>query len=93
MEGALDDEKTFAETASFVRTCGDNKAANNQITALLSPHVPYTCSLPSIEKIMEKAHKLIYSIHTHLAEIRDEIRMMEEQYGGTPIALMEKISL
>lgn len=91
IEGAVDGEKILKETASFVRTW--NKSANNRITALLSPHAPYTCSPTLIEKIVEEAHKLDCPIHTHLAETRDEIRMMKERYDETPIVLMEKIGL
>lgn len=91
IEGAADGEKILAETAAFVENF--NKKGHKRITALLSPHAPYTCSPKLIEKMIEKAHQLDCSIHTHLAETKDEIKIITEKYGETPIALMEKIGL
>ena len=91
IEGNSDGQEILEETVLFVEKW--DKAANNRIHALLSPHSPYTCSPAIIEKIVEQAHRLDCSIHTHLAETRDEIRIIGERYGETPIALMEKIGL
>lgn len=91
IEGDSDGEAILADTVAFAEKW--NKGANTRITTLLSPHAPYTCSPRLIEKIVEEAHRLDCSIHTHLAETRDEIKIINDRYGETPIELMEKIGL
>ncbi|ASN06354.1 amidohydrolase [Virgibacillus necropolis] len=91
IEGDSGGEELLTETVEFVRNW--DKSANQRIHALLSPHAPYTCSPSLIEKMVEQAHILDCSIHTHLAETREEINIISERHGDTPIALMEKIGL
>ncbi len=91
IEGDSNGEELLATTTDFVERW--NKGANERITTLLSPHAPYTCSPELIEKLVEEAHRLDCSIHTHLAETRDEIAIISERYGETPIQLMDKIGL
>ena len=84
-------EEILKRSVSFVKHW--DKQANNRIHALLSPHAPYTCSPELIVKLIEEAHKLDCSIHTHLAETEQEINQIKELYGKTPIKLMEEIGL
>ncbi|GAA0433920.1 amidohydrolase [Lentibacillus halophilus] len=91
IEGNDGGDEQLDASVSFVKNW--DQAANRRIHALLSPHAPYTCSPALIEKIVDRAHELDCSIHTHLAETRDEIRMVRDSHGTTPIALMENIGL
>lgn len=91
IERENDGEALLAETSSFVESW--HHQANDRIHALLSPHAPYTCSPLFIEKIIDRAHELDCAIHTHLAETEDEIDIITEKYGETPMQLMENIGL
>lgn len=91
IEGDNNGDELLATTTDFAERW--NKGANERITTLLSPHAPYTCSPELIEKLVKEAHRLDCSIHTHLAETRDEIAIISERHGETPIQLMEKIGL
>ncbi|MFZ5591470.1 MAG: amidohydrolase [Bacillota bacterium] len=66
---------------------------DGRITVTLGPHAPYTCPPAYLEKVVRLAHDLNVGIHIHLAETRDEINMINQQYGQTPIALMEQVGL
>jgi 5-methylthioadenosine/S-adenosylhomocysteine deaminase len=68
-------------------------AAEGRITFMLAPHAPYTCAPAYLETVIETAADLGVGIHTHLAESRSEIETIREQYGCTPVELMEKVGL
>lgn len=91
IEGESAGDGLLADTVAFAEKW--QNGAKGRITTLLSPHAPYTCSPQLIEKIVTEAHRLDCSIHTHLAETRDEIKIIKERYNETPIKLMDKIGL
>ncbi len=67
--------------------------ANGRIKTMLGPHAPYTCPPDYLQKVMELAEKLQVGIHIHLAETKDEIRQIKEQYNKTPIELVAEQGL
>ena len=67
--------------------------AEGRITFMLAPHAPYTCAPAYLQTVIEEAQALGVGIHTHLAESRSEIETIREQYGCTPVELMEKVGL
>lgn len=64
-----------------------------RMTFMLAPHAPYTCAPAYLQTVIETAAELGVGIHTHLCESRTEIETIREQYGCTPIELMEKVGL
>ncbi|MUV36968.1 S-methyl-5'-thioadenosine deaminase [Lentibacillus sp. JNUCC-1] len=84
-------EDVLAECVDFVKRW--HGKAEGRIQAILSPHAPYTCSPQLIEKLVEAAHDLDCSIHTHLNETRGKIDTIIERYGKRPIVLMDEIGL
>lgn len=61
---------------------------NGRITTMLGPHAPYTCPPDYLQKVMSLAEKLKVGIHIHLAETKDEINQIKEQYHKTPVELV-----
>lgn len=67
--------------------------AEGRITAMMSPHAPYTCPPDYIEKIVQAAHDLQLPLHTHMSETLREVEENEKQYGLRPVAHLAKLGL
>ncbi|MGM8212437.1 amidohydrolase [Virgibacillus sp. W0430] len=91
IEGKQNTDDQLASSVSLVLNW--HNAANGRIQTMLCPHAPYTCSPETIKKIIVQAERLDVGIHTHLAETRDELRIISERYNRTPIKLMEEVGL
>ncbi|GAB2542065.1 amidohydrolase [Gracilibacillus alcaliphilus] len=91
METAGNGEERLQATIAFVEKW--KQVGHSRITPLLSPHAPYTCSPNMIEKIVQEAERLDCAIHTHLAETRQEMTIIANEYQESPITLMEKTGL
>lgn len=64
-----------------------------RIKTMLTPHAPYTCPPPYIEKIQAKAAINNIPLHIHLAETEDEIKTIAQQYNCTPFEWAEQYKL
>lgn len=67
--------------------------ADGRITAMMSPHAPYTCPPDYIEKIVQAAHDLGLPLHTHMSETEREVLENEKQYGLRPVDHLAKLGL
>lgn len=79
------------EATAFARNW--HGQANGRITAMMSPHAPYTCPPDYIERIVQAAHDLNLPLHTHMSESRREVAENEEQYRLRPVAHLEKLGV
>jgi len=70
-----------------------NGAAHNRIKIMLGPHAPYTCPPEYLKKVMALAEELGTGIHIHLSETIGEVRDITQQYGKSPVALLEELGL
>lgn len=84
-------EKTIAYSRDFVQRW--RHQANGRITVRFGPHAPYTCPPDYLKRVIELATEMGVGIHIHLAETGDEINIIKEKYGTTPIQLMDSIGL
>lgn len=64
-----------------------------RITIMLGPHAPYTCPPAYLHKVGELAGELQVPIHIHLAETRGEVEESRQNYGKTPVELVNEIGL
>jgi 5-methylthioadenosine/S-adenosylhomocysteine deaminase len=67
--------------------------AGGRVRAMLGPHAPYTCPPDYLEKVMELAVRHNVSIHIHVAETRDEIDQIHENFGKTPVRHLDDLGL
>lgn len=79
------------EASAFARSW--HKQAEGRITAMMSPHAPYTCSPAYIEQIVRIAHDLDLPIHTHMSETLREVEENEREFGLRPVAHLAKIGV
>ncbi len=57
------------------------------------PHAPYTVDENTYRKQVEYAKKYNLSIETHLAETTDEINIIKERYGKTPVEYLNDLGV
>lgn len=84
-------EQAIEQSRELVRDW--HGAAGGRIQFMLGPHAPYTCPPDYLKRVIALSEELGVGIHIHLAETIGEVNNIEEQYGKTPIALMEDIGL
>ncbi|MCL6637828.1 MAG: amidohydrolase [Alicyclobacillus sp.] len=90
----LDDgsrRQAMAHARSFVTRW--HGAANGRITTTLGPHAPYTCPPDFLREVAALSAELDVPVQIHLAETRREVAECLEQYGCTPIQLVERCGL
>lgn len=87
--GVPDPGKNIEAAALFMDSCQDRRL----ITPAIFCHSPYTCS----PKTLEQAKKLAFSqgckLFIHLAETKDEIQQIREQYGRSPVQHLDHLGL
>lgn len=67
-----------------------HKAAGGRIRVAVGPHAPYTCPPDLLRRAVALARELELPLHIHVAETRDELRIIEERYGSTPVQYLER---
>jgi 5-methylthioadenosine/S-adenosylhomocysteine deaminase len=67
--------------------------AGGRITVRLGPHAPYTCPPAYLEKVLQLAEEYQVGIHIHVAETTDEVGMIRERYGKTPVAYLNDLGV
>ena len=60
-----------------------------RIRAGLAPHAAYTCSAENLRRGMEACRRYGIPMTTHIAETLDEVRMIRERYGATPVEYLD----
>ncbi|MDF9840280.1 MULTISPECIES: amidohydrolase [unclassified Paenibacillus] len=81
----------LAEAVEFARNW--HGKADGRITAMLSPHAPYTCPPDFFMKFVQAAHDLDLPMHTHMSETRHEVEQNVADYGLRPVAHLEKLGM
>ncbi|MDR3599206.1 MAG: amidohydrolase [Desulfosporosinus sp.] len=84
-------ESAFQEGCDLVRRY--HGAGKGRINVMFGPHAPYTCSGEYLQKVKAEADRLGVGIHIHVAETQDEINILREQYGKTPVQWLDELGL
>ena len=65
----------------------------DRVQIALAPHSPYTVSPENLRRGKELARK--YGLHfmTHIAETQDEVRIVREKYGMTPVEHLDALGM
>ena len=68
-------------------------AGCDRVQIALAPHSPYTVSPENLRRGKELARK--YGLHfmTHIAETQDEVRIVREKYGMTPVEHLDALGM
>ncbi|MGC7870460.1 amidohydrolase [Desulfosporosinus sp. SYSU MS00001] len=84
-------ERALQEGIDLVRRY--QGAGQGRLKVMFGPHAPYTCSGDYLQQVKAHADDLGVGIHIHVAETLDEIKMIHEQYGKTPVEWLEGLGL
>jgi 5-methylthioadenosine/S-adenosylhomocysteine deaminase len=84
-------ERAFNENIELVEKY--HGSGNGRLTVMFGPHAPYTCSGEYIQRVKAEADRLGVGIHIHVAETKDELRIIQEQYGKTPVQWLNDLGL
>jgi 5-methylthioadenosine/S-adenosylhomocysteine deaminase len=82
-------EKTLRESVNFAKKY--DGYADGRVTAQLGPHALYTCSLPLLRKVRERATELKVGVHVHLAESEETVNLTKKKHGLSEVELLEKM--
>ena len=75
------------------RAVGLAAAGSGRVRIAVAPHSPYTVSPENLVRGRELAERLDLGMMTHIAETRDEIRIVRERYGRTPVEHLDSLGL
>jgi 5-methylthioadenosine/S-adenosylhomocysteine deaminase len=74
-------------TSEFIQTWQGK--ADGRITTWLGPHAPYTTGPDFLRLSAKRAKELGVGIHTHVSETQEQVRLSLEEFGLTPIQMLE----
>ncbi|MFZ5354451.1 MAG: amidohydrolase [Bacillota bacterium] len=81
-----DTDYRFCENLELYRKY--NKSFDDRIRVMFGPHAIFTCTIPYIRMVYDKAKELGTSIHIHVAETKEEVRDCMAKHGVTPVRLL-----
>ncbi len=64
--------------------------AGGRITTWLGPHAPYTTTPDFLRLCAGRAKELGVGLHIHVSETPEQVKLNLEQYGVTPVRLLEE---
>lgn len=63
------------------------------VKIIVEPHTPFTCSPGLLQRARRLADDHGVPLKMHLAETRDEVSRVREQYGSTPVRHLERLGI
>jgi len=84
-------DRALQENIELVRRY--HGAGDGRVRIMFGPHAPYTCSAEYLQKVKAEADRLNVGIHIHVAETQDEINIIREQHGKTPVQWLDELGL
>ena len=75
------------------RAVGLAASGSGRVRVAVAPHSPYTVSPENLVRGKELADRYGLGLMTHIAETRDEIRIVRERYGCTPVEHLDSLGL
>ncbi|MCQ2452073.1 MAG: amidohydrolase [Oscillospiraceae bacterium] len=75
------------------RALYNNWKQYDNLSFLMGPHAPYSCTADYLKQAGEVAQELGIGISIHLSESESEMTSVREQYGCTPIELADRCGL
>jgi 5-methylthioadenosine/S-adenosylhomocysteine deaminase len=91
MDSGPNGESGLQENLALVRAY--HGAGGRRVTVMFGPHAPYTCSGPYLRRVKEAADQAGVGLHIHVAETLDELHIIREQYGKTPVQWLDELGV
>jgi 5-methylthioadenosine/S-adenosylhomocysteine deaminase len=84
-------EKGLKESEEFISSW--HGAEEGRINVTLGPHAPYTCPPEYLKKVIALAEKTGRPLQIHLSETKLEVEESYNNFGKSPIELVEELDL
>jgi len=84
-----EDTNTMFEVVREFLENHTGEGASDLIVPALFVHAPYTCTPETYLRAKELAGEFDVRLFTHLAETKDELEKVKEQYDTTPVRLLQ----
>ena len=68
-------------------------AGSDRVRIAVAPHSPYTVSPENLVRGRELAERQGLLLMTHVAETQDEVRIVRERYGATPVGHLDRLGV
>jgi 5-methylthioadenosine/S-adenosylhomocysteine deaminase len=79
--------------ATTRRTAVDHGGGRGLVSVWLGAHSPYNCSPEFLREAKRAADAVGYDFYIHLAECRDEVDVLRERHGRTPVQYAADLGL
>lgn len=68
-------------------------SGNGRVSVWFGPHAPYSCGPESYTRVAQLAKALNVGIHTHFCETKDELDIIQNKYGQSPLRYLEDLGV
>src|SRR5690606_7660688 len=65
--------------------------ADGRVYPFFAPHSLYACPPPQWEKLVQAHNDTKVLLHTHVSETEAEVALVKEQWGDSPVRVLQKI--
>ncbi len=87
------DNKTWDAGMAYMEKFAAKWKGHALITPAIAPHAPYTVSTDHFKQAHSLSQKLGIPLVTHIAEDQAEVKTIQERYGATPVAYLDRIGV
>jgi len=82
-------EKRLDKAIAFVKD--HQGVADGRVHPFFAPHSLYACTPPQWEKLVRAHNDTKVLLHTHVSETEAEVAQVKEQWGDSPVHVLQKI--
>jgi len=87
------DNKTWDEGMQYVEKFTDKWKGHPLIVPAIAPHAPYTVSTDHLKQAHELSARKNVPLVIHIAEDYAEVKTIQERYGASSVAYLERIGV
>jgi 5-methylthioadenosine/S-adenosylhomocysteine deaminase len=87
------DNKTWDAAMAYMENFAAKWKGHALITPAIAPHAPYTVSTDHLKQAHTFAERLDIPLVTHIAEDQAEVKTIQERYGASSVAYLDRIGL
>jgi 5-methylthioadenosine/S-adenosylhomocysteine deaminase len=87
------DNKTWDAAMAYAEKFAAKWKGHALITPAIAPHAPYTVSTDHLKQTHSFSQRLGVPLVTHVAEDQAEVKTIQERYGASSVAYLDRIGL
>lgn len=91
LDAPTPDAATVDEALAYTERFLQSWAGHPRVTAAVAPHAPYTAGPETLRRAAELARRHDAPLLIHLAETRDELQQIRDQYGRSPVQHLDTV--